>query len=416
MKQLLLLALLLIGHQSFTNAATASGVISTGYGTPTAGVHIIVRNGLTAARVTSVTGGGGMYSIAIPSTWANGPVQIIDSNACSWSVRLFSYSGNNLVWNDTLCDSIDYSLSGRVMKQGGPAANAKVYLFTADTVITPAKSVLLVDAVDSMVTDATGNYKFVRTLSVFARYQRILAKLQPSDPDYAAYVPTYHDSALIWHDDPGFTAQAWLDNRSDLDVKLQPLINTVGTGFIGGYVIAGPRHASSAGIGLNGRVVMLMDIDGRVTGYTRSDPNGQFFFGNLPMGLYFVFGDSWGRENPKLKVLISTAQHAMNNLIFQKDSSVFHGRLGALAVSNKAMDQVCLYPNPAKDYMMLDGLSGIAGDKTIMLCNMMGSMLSRTEVATGNSYRIAVNTLTPGVYMLMLQTAAGTASYRFMKE
>jgi hypothetical protein len=74
---------------------------------------------------------------------------------------------------------------------------------------------------------------------------------------------------------------------------------------------------------------------------------------------------------------------------------------------------VSIFPNPVTDFVGVQGLSSIGGDKTIVLSSVTGAEISRQTVS--NDASISTATLPAGIYLLQVQTEAGSASFRIVK-
>ncbi len=395
---------------STTGASMVSGTIVDPTGTPAAGVNV------SLGSVTVTTGSTGTYSLAIPSYWSLGaPIMLYASNGCGSFADTIFHTGVNVTRLDTIFNNFCHTIGGTVSKQGGgAAASAKVYLIIHfyDTSTTPPSAILW--AWDSTLTNASGQYSFTRNFAP-SYLLHIKAALQPSDPAYSAYLPTYHDSSLIWSGADTITSATWLSNASNLNVSLRGGTNPGGPGFIGGNVLVGANKNSGVGDPLAQRVLLLTDAADKAIGYTYSDAAGAFSFPNLAFGSYKIFGDAGGKANPPLSITLSATQPRIEYVLFEENDRSFSGSVPTGTGRGQSLTGLRVFPNPATDMVQISGLSAIPGDKHLVLTNLTGAVISTLDVTTGDVAAIPVTTLPAGLYLLRVSTENGTASYKVVK-
>ena len=104
----------------------------------------------------------------------------------------------------------------------------------------------------------------------------------------------------------------------------------------------------------------------------------------------------------------------VNNIVFEENNKKFEGHLNTVGLGHVVqLPSVHVYPNPVSDFVGLQGLSTISGNKTISLKTVTGAEISRQN-STGD-VRISTATLPAGVYLLQVQTEEGIASFRLVK-
>ena len=411
--------------------ATVSGTIYTTNGVrhatpvPAAGATVIVFQNLCmpCAPIITTASSSGTYSVAIPGYWVGTYlINVWDSAASGGCKGLhfgpqITYTGGSgsVVMNDTLCNYPWHTIGGKVTYQGGgAAAGAKVYLIR-DTVYTSGPHVLT--ALDSTTTNSTGDYYFTLAQGWYSGSQHVKAALPVGHSNYANYLPTYGDSSLVWSGAATFTETAWRSYDSTLNISLRGGTNPGGAGFIGGSVLLGANKSTAVGDPLSERMLLLTTAAGKAVAFTYSNASGQFSFSNLANGSYLLFGDAWGKTNPPLAVTISAASPTVSNIIFEENSTEFKGHYNALGVSARpGLASISLYPNPASSNVSLQGLSGIEGDKQVVLRDIHGLVLSNTHIKAGSNASITVSQLPAGMYMLQVQTVQGAANYKFIKR
>lgn len=410
------------------NAATISGKIyTTGctYGatpTPVAGATVWIYYNLNATVfVSTTTSSTGNYSITVPGTWSGGNlINVGDSVTGCYGSKQFLYTGSSVVQDDTMCNFTWFTIGGKVTYQGGGAvAGAKVWYINEYQDTTGGLATNSLKAYDSTTTNASGDYLFARTSYWINGAQKVKAALPTSDPNYANYLPTYHDSALVWSSAANFSGTSWAGNARNLNISLRGGTNPGGPGFIGGNVLLGANKTTGVGDPLNSRILMLTTASGTAIAYSYSDASGQFHFSNLPLGNYLIFGDAWGRTNPALALSITANKPRVNDVVFEENSTSFKVHLNTVGVSSGSpLQEISIYPSPVESYFELNNLQRIPGPKVAAVVDITGrTILSKTTIgATANTTRILMNDLPAGLYFLELHTSQGKASYKLIKK
>lgn len=405
-----------VNFNVYGSANTISGTVYTHTGAPASGATLqLFKSGVGWVYATANSAGN--YSLTIPCTWAAGSTTLYMYPAianCGTTTRTIAYSGSSI---SGLIDTVCYlGISGIVSKHGsGVAANAKVYLVDEYYDSSSISPLTTLTAIDSTTTNASGFYSFDLNAQLWP-YHTFYAKaaLQPSDPDYSNFLPTYHDSALIWSSADTIKFIQWQNHATDVNISLRAGSNTGGPAFIGGNVLMGANKQAGVGDPLPGKILILTTSTGQAVAYTYSDATGQFSFPNLPYGNYLLSGDVWGKDNPALTVSVSQGNGTVNNIVFEENSTSFEGHYNSLSVGGpRPLDVLRIYPNPVKDYVGISGLNAISGSKNIMLRNGTGAL-----VGSYSQDMDVINTkgLPAGLYLLQIQTSEGMASFRFVKE
>jgi hypothetical protein len=395
---------------SSTTPAVLSGTIYVGGLGYAAGTKITVYYFYPYQTISTTTNSSGYYSITLPSNWVASTLNWRDSSGCGNNLLTLVYNQTSLTKSDTLCPV--RTIAGTITLQGGgPAVGAKVYLIQQDTIAVPIHDTTLT-AVDSTLTNSAGQYSFSRPNGLYATNQLVKAMLMPSHTSYSSYLPTYHDSALMWRAAQRFDYYAWHWGNTNIDISLRGGVNPGGPGFIGGRVSLGANK--NVGDPLEDRLIILTTAAGQAVAYTYSDVNGLFSFPNLAYGSYLLFGDVWGKDNPGLSVTLSAGNASITSVLFEENDEKFEGHVGNVGVGTATLSDLSIYPNPARDYVTVRGLSAIKGQKELTLYDLAGKLISRQTVSTGAA-RLSVTALPAGAYILHVQTEEGRASFHVIK-
>jgi hypothetical protein len=192
-----------------------------------------------------------------------------------------------------------------------------------------------------------------------------------------------------------------------IDISLVPGITMQGPGYVAGSVTTPPIYKRL--------LILTTDTDIPVA-YRYTDQAGDFGFGALDYGTYKLFGDVIGKNNPALVFTLNANLSFISSIVFQETSTAFYGTLFPLDVSTTAKeDALTIYPNPVSDYLHIQGLDKIEGEKNLTLRSVNGTVVySNTE--SGNSeILVPFAELAEGLYFLQVHTAAGMRSYKIVK-
>ena len=286
MKQISLFFLLLCLLATGASAATFSGTVTNAStSTPMASQKVYIQDSFgTSFWVDStLTNTSGFYSFTLPGTIASGHYLVAYTRACgTTSYVSATYSGSNITGqNFSVCStSSAYTLRGLISLNGSPSINrvAMAYLIRKQYDSLLADTTLI--AIDSIsVTGAGGG--FSKGYSSIP-YGTLLLKvaLQPTDSQFANFLPTYHDSSLQWSGALALTTGAFSGGTAVVYMKAGS--NPGGAGFIGGSVLLGANKSTGTGDPLSKRIIMITNAaTGKAVGYTYSDAAGHFQFSNL---------------------------------------------------------------------------------------------------------------------------------------
>lgn len=399
-------------------AATLSGTVTNASTSlPVSGQKIYVRDSFFTYRDSAVTNASGNYSITLPaaSSLPNNGL-FVTTYACGGTyVNGYFYTGSSITCNFSVCYTppppTTYMLHGNITLNGvtnsGPV---KIYLIHRqyDTVLMDTT----LTAIDSFTT-TSGSYSKTYT-SMQGGALLVKAALQSGHSSYASYVPTYYTSSLVWS---GATilSSSNLNTSTSININMIAGANTGGPGFVGGSVVLGANKTAAVGDPLPGRMLILTNSTGQGIAYTYSDASGHFAFSNLAVGTYKIFGDAWGKTNPALTFTLTNAKPTVSNIVFEENSTSFKGSLNTLSVGSATLSNINVYPNPVTDRLIITGLDNISGSKTVSLCDVTGALVQKLVFGQGQPVIMNTANLANGIYLLQLQTEAGTTNFRVVK-
>jgi hypothetical protein len=291
---------------------------------------------------------------------------------------------------------------------GAPAKGAKVY-FIEKTGTSPNFTLA---AIDSTVTDTSG--AFFDSLSPSAGSALLIkAALPSSHVNYATNLPTYYTSSLNW-------SGATTVTLPNISIHLQLIggTNPGGPAFIGGSVLLGANKTTGVGDPLPSRLIILTNASNAPIAYTYTNAQGVFAFPNLAYGTYKVFGEVMGKTSGIMTITLSAADDSMQYIVFEENSKTFDGKIVWPASVNELknnVNSISVYPVPAKDVIILDGIENIAGTKQVKLHDITGAIVMQQVYGNKEKVSIPISNLPGGVYMLQVNTAEGNKVFRVLK-
>lgn len=425
MKRILTLALLLCSAYNTFAQSTVSGTVMGLNSQPVINHYVVVmpdsnRQGSgTFIPIKAITNTQGKYSVTLPSNLPNNSGIAVITEDCKLIMHqnTHTYSGSNITSNFTICSTPNppSSISG-VVYTGNVKRKVEAVVYRIEKCIGNPTTLTLID---SVLTDTFGAYKFNNYPTISSGCQLLMkAALLPSSVDYKNYLPSYFvslgNSSLKWSG-AGVVTKSVAANG--VDIRLIAGNNPGGPGFIGGSVLQGANKGTGPGDPLAGKLVLLTDDMDNAIGYTYSDANGKFGFSNLAYGTYKLFGDSWGKDNPELKVTISPNTPDIKTIKFYESSKKFEGNYVPASVNTLSAtyaQSIKVYPNPVNDVLNIKGLDNIDGTKTVTLTNITGAVVY-SGVAGNGKMSISTSELSAGIYILKVDTEAGAVTYKIIK-
>lgn len=120
-----------------------------------------------------------------------------------------------------------------------------------------------------------------------------------------------------------------------------------------------------------------------------------FILKNLPQGTYY-----WS---------VQAIDNCFKGGAFSEEGFFTVGTVGVTAVAN---NNILLYPNPAKNTLILQNLKGKA---TINIYNLQGQLIQQTHLAEGKN-QVDVSGLKYGMHILKIATNHKTFNQTFIKK
>ncbi len=269
----------------------------------------------------------------------------------------------------------------------------------------------LLETVAFASTNAGGYYQFENLNPGDYLVQAIL---DPNIPASADYLPTYHFSAEFWDDADVITLP---DNQnvfySIMMIPVDP--DGAGPGIIGGGVF--DEEGFWGGHGDDERDNPMADVEVILhngadvpVAYVMTGPDGTFMFEDLPYGTYTLYVEIPGIEQGEKTVTISPDNETVNNVAFIVEGTEITTATREVLLTDEF---VGLYPNPVKNVLQVEvnmPLRKIIGYQVV---NLTGQVVAVQSFSAGD---VDVSNLSPGVYVLKVQTTEGVLAAQFVKN
>ena len=325
-----------------------------------------------------------------------------------------TYTSGSLTCKDSTSDTVTIApppnkIAGRIWVDSTSSLDTyKVWLIKFDS----ATNILsAVDSQKVVTIGGMGNYAF---MSKAAGQYRTKAARHNGPTSGTGYVPTYHDSSLLW-------SSAVVINHSgsstiNRDIYMRKGTLTSGPGFVGGNVSSGANKGTANGIeGIN---ILLLDANSDVVAYAVTDVNGDYSFSNLPNANYTVHPEDLGYATSAATLIVTVGQPVHNGINFERSLSQKTISPKATGINNINSKQLAfvIYPNPATDVVNINWADYTDDAATITITDISGKKVYNTEVRMNANAVISISELQTGFYFLNVATEFGTNTHKLIVQ
>lgn len=382
-------------------------------------------SGLSVQFVNTSTGQGALATNTYFWNFGNGntstaasPTQTYTSAGTYTVCLTISSSLNGMTCTDSICAVITLSsgsgnrsaIEGRVFKNQIGADSVKVWLILLDSVAGT------LTAIDSTITQGTpllgaGYYSFP---NLPAGSYRTKAALMVGDPDYASYLPTYHDNDLTWSNATVINLSP--NANATADINMVAGVNPGGPGFIGGLISQG-ANKRDPGDPLENVHVYLLDSNDDAVAYALTDAQGEYGFSNLAYGTYRVHVEILGKTFTDQFITISAASSAATNINFAVNSTSIDVTTSLEAAQFGRVMR--MYPNPTSGKLFVELSLDKSVDMQIQVMDMLGRnhLTQQQQLLAGDQkLRLDLNNLSRGVYFINLSVDNQIISRKLVVE
>lgn len=226
------------------------------------------------------------------------------------------------------------------------------------------------------------------------------AAMTSNSPNYASYIPTYHDSSLVWASSTAICIPCAPPLPATFDIYMQAGVNPGGPGFIGGLISLG---ANKTGDPAQKIEVMLWDMNDNPITYTYTDMNGNFGISNLAYGTYKVYPEVIGLVTEPYIVTIDGTNPSFNGVDMTMGDSLIAPTVVGVEMPN--LPAAVIYPNPTTDAFTFQAELAHTGMIHIEMYNAMGQKVYAFEEVTNMgkyTHKVSVENMAAGVYTLKI--------------
>lgn len=318
--------------------------------------------------------------------------------------------------SDTSCRTINvtppyYEVSGGLTYSGSGNCSSKTLL------ITDTAGYLSLLSEYSAPVDSACLGRFIFYVPAGTYYLK--GVLNPSDINYANYLPTYYGDELLWANATPIT----ITNSSitNLNINMIGGVNPGGPGFVGGWVsqgaglaIGGNHEERGIGDPLPNVQINIVNANGQAVAYTYTDANGRYTFSNLALGTYSIYAEEINKVPSPMQVTLTANNPSQDNVDVSINSN------SAVTGINDLFDLHVegLFPNPVTDKATLTVSLKQNSSAQLRVIDTKGSILTNEPIklnAGANKIDINLSGKPAGIYLISLQGEAGSKIIRVAK-
>lgn len=384
----------------------------------------IVNNTVTIIN-NSVPNPGSGINASYTFKWGNGQTTT-KTNKTNTSYT-YSTSGTYTIWlvatytsgsvtcRDSVSDTVNINIqqpnyiSGYVMMDSNSLSSTdsvKIWLIKFDSATN------LLTAVDSQTRHAYVPYYSFGNRA--AGIYRTKAKLLNGQTSGTGYVPTYHDSSLVWSSATLIYHTGGATGNRHIYMRKGTV--TGGPGFVAGNVTQGANKGTASGI--EGMNILLLDANHNPVAFAVTDASGNYSFNNLPLATYKIHPEDMNYATTEASLNVTAVNTSHTGINFERSMSQKTIVPVASGITNVNSSELAfgLYPNPAKTSVTL-AWANLSDDKaTVTITDISGKKVAAMEVKMNANATIGVDKLTSGLYFLNISTAFGNSTRKLVIE
>lgn len=220
-----------------------------------------------------------------------------------------------------------------------------------------------------------------------------------------ANLPTYFFPAYAW--DKAYQLQHSGGESNISSIVLKGGQANSGPGSISGTL----RHVTKSGVTktIPGMTVFLLNTAGDPVAYDITDANGNYSFGNLPIGKYTIYPDDINFTTTPLTLYLTTAQAIRTNMDFKEYANPMVIIPEPANTTDIYYSQLfSIYPNPAKNTVNINWASLSNDMAAINITDISGKKIYQSEVKMDANAAINIGNIRPGFYFLNVETPSGS--------
>jgi PKD repeat protein len=340
----------------------------------------------------------GTYTVKLITKWydsSTSTVVCIDSITHSITAAPLAHKITGTIYKDTL-----YS----------PAtADYKIWLIVYDS------TSHMISAVDSTL-DTGASSTYYEFNNPPSNTYLIKAAITNGPSSGSGYVPTYSTTSTSWSGAARIYYNTSYGTLSGEDIYMQHGTVTSGPGFIAGDVRYGAGKGTAVGDPVPGLLMMVRDGSNNLVASTLTDASGNYSFGSLPLGSYYIYPEALGYNiTASNAVNITSSSTSISNINFKKTSKAI-SPIG-LGVNNvAAIQSFNIYPNPTSGKVMIQWNDAIQGTATVTVTNITGQKLFSTKLLLDNTgvSELNLSQLQNGIYFMNIESDNGASNQKLV--
>lgn len=146
--------------------------------------------------------------------------------------------------------------------------------------------------------------------------------------------------------------------------------------------------------------------------------NGPFTFNpgaKQELDIAFVWARDWTGNQPWDAVVLMKSRIDQVRYYYQHDTTPCGGTFTGISRNNPPQKSLNIYPNPAND-MLYIAYDNIFGNAVYSIYGLAGNLVTNSKLSTGNLSQVSLNTLKPGMYLLVLRDGNYITNKKFIKN
>lgn len=326
----------------------------------------------------------GTYFITLKAIYTTGSITCVDSMTDSVYINYTPPPPPNYISGSIILDSTNVTSNDSLI----------IWLITFDS------STNILKAVDSQQVHAYTSYYHFSNKA--AGQYRTKAQLLNGQTSGTGYVPTYHDSALLWSNATIIAHNGGSSFGNNIYMKKGTV--TSGPGFIGGNVTQGANKGTASGIeGLN---ILLTDASDNVITYAVTDAKGDYSFPNLPNATYKIYPEQVAYATTPAVITLTAGNYQYKGIDFERSmkNQTIQPKVTGITNINANNQGFKVYPNPASDLITINWDTQSQENATVIITDISGKVVAQSEVSMSKNTTINVAKLQPGLYFLTVST------------
>ncbi|MEO0474176.1 MAG: carboxypeptidase regulatory-like domain-containing protein, partial [Bacteroidota bacterium] len=286
---------------------------------------------------------------------------------------------------------------GYVTAGGNPATDIAAYLIRYDS------GSQTLTALDTLSTTNDNRYHFsyplVSNSAIFVK-----AALEPTDPVYASFLPTYFDGEALWYDADPIIPFTYYQQK---DIHLIGGLNPGGPAFVSGFVSQGANK--NEGDPIPGLTVLALDQNAQPVGFVRTAADGSYIIDDLPYGNYRIMVEYYGKSLAYYDVSLDALNPSAENLDFAVEEAAVVA-LNTSQESDLNPDQVWAFTDAAQRSIFIGFELQEQTTVEVRLLSIDGrqQLAERTTFRSGSGQvKLPHSGLAAGLYILQVQNQRG---------